>query len=614
MTLQPCALVDARRLVAASILFFTAAAGADSVRYVDDSAPSGGDGLAWATAYRFLQDALDEAADPKQGIDEIRVGAGLQRPDRSAAYPNGTGDRAATFALIEGVTVAGGYAGFGAPDPDERDVTAHATTLSGDLLGDDGAGGTRADNSHHVVRAGAVTEAAVIDGFTVSGGNSTGAPADHGGGLYGSPGGATVRACTFVGNTTSATGRGGGVHVDGAMTIEDCVFVGNTAATVTDIGMGGGALFVGGSARVTRSRFTGNAAGDGGAVFVAGRAVMIDCLFEGNAATFGGALYMRKHGSLANGLTLVRCTLTGNAADDSGGGIYFDSGDPGAVVTNCRFIENEAVANTGGAMARPVDDTRVSNTVFAGNRAGRGGAISTRHPGLELSSCTFVGNVATLAGGGVYQFDDDEPRVTNAIFWENRDAGGMDESAQLDRVASGYDTPVVHYSLIQGLTGAFGGTGNIDADPRFADRSGPDGDPETHGDNDYGLGPGSPGIDAAHNWGVLDDVADLDGDGDTLESTPHGLDGLPRFAENASHEDTGCGVPAIVDMGAFEGPGDSADTILRGDVDGDLRVGVSDLLLVLAAWGPVGDECLADVTLDGIVGVPDLLAVLANWR
>ena len=48
------------------------------------------------------------------------------------------------------------------------------------------------------------------------------------------------------------------------------------------------------------------------------------------------------------------------------------------------------------------------------------------------------------------------------------------------------------------------------------------------------------------------------------------------------------------------------------DLDGDCRVGIFDLLSLLAAWGPC-DECSADLDKDGIVGILDLLMLLANW-
>jgi hypothetical protein len=47
-------------------------------------------------------------------------------------------------------------------------------------------------------------------------------------------------------------------------------------------------------------------------------------------------------------------------------------------------------------------------------------------------------------------------------------------------------------------------------------------------------------------------------------------------------------------------------------VNGDSAVNVSDILLIINAWGC--QECdAADVTDDGIVDVADLLAVVGYW-
>ncbi len=48
------------------------------------------------------------------------------------------------------------------------------------------------------------------------------------------------------------------------------------------------------------------------------------------------------------------------------------------------------------------------------------------------------------------------------------------------------------------------------------------------------------------------------------------------------------------------------------DLDDNESVGVSDLLSLLADWGPC-KGCPADFDENGDVGVPDLLALLANW-
>lgn len=52
-----------------------------------------------------------------------------------------------------------------------------------------------------------------------------------------------------------------------------------------------------------------------------------------------------------------------------------------------------------------------------------------------------------------------------------------------------------------------------------------------------------------------------------------------------------------------------------GDLNGDGSVGVSDLLILLANWGPCADcaACPADLNDDCSVGVADLLILLANW-
>ncbi len=55
----------------------------------------------------------------------------------------------------------------------------------------------------------------------------------------------------------------------------------------------------------------------------------------------------------------------------------------------------------------------------------------------------------------------------------------------------------------------------------------------------------------------------------------------------------------------------------EADLNCDGSVGVPDLLLLLADWGPCipkEGSCAADFDDDGGVGVPDLLYLLANWR
>jgi predicted outer membrane repeat protein len=606
-------------VLAGGVLVATPPAPGGSARYVDDDAGPGGDGASWATAYRHLSDALAEAAGAGGAVDEIRVGQGTYAPDRSAAVPGGTGDRDATFALVDGVAVRGGFAGVGAVDPDDRDPLAYETILSGDLAGDDETGGGTSENSRHVVTARLTSPTAVLDGVTVRDGNTTGALEGGGGGVLVIEASPTIRGCVITDNEAPTTvGSGAGVMTQyGGLRLERCVLSDNSATSDTSVAFGGGALYVfGGSATLVECTLTGNAAGRGGAIFASGDVRLERCVLSSNTASRGGALYRERKSGLSNDVLVSQTAFASNVAASRGGAIESVTGSSGTVLTNCRFVSNEARAFGGGALRDATADVLVGNTLFAGNTSGgSGGAVETLGASPRFVNCTFVSNVAAWKGGAVYvNSTEAAPVIRNGIFWGSTSGqAGGGEQGQIDRFGSS-PLPSVSYSVVEGLTGALGGVGNTDANPQFANPHGPDGVPDTFGDNDYGLSPGSPAIDAGHNWGVLADVADLDGDGDTTECSPLDLSGAPRFADDAAVADVGCGAPVVVEMGAYERAGTTADPVVPGDVNGDARVDFDDLLRLLADWGPA-DECmLADLDLDAFIGPDDLVHLLESWR
>lgn len=145
---------------------FLAAPFAAQTLYVDGSAPVGGSGSSWSSPLRDLQTALGLARS-NPTISAVWVARG-----RYLAAP-AFGDPTLSFDVPGGVTLFGGFAGH-ETSPDQRDIAANATILSGDLAGNDGPGFTnRFDNSHRVlVGSGA---SLTLDGLTISGGRTSSA-------------------------------------------------------------------------------------------------------------------------------------------------------------------------------------------------------------------------------------------------------------------------------------------------------------------------------------------------------------------------------------------------------------------------------------------------------
>lgn len=74
--------------------------------FTDADAAGNNDGLSWADAYNFLQDALADANSATKPV-KIRVAKGIYKPDQGGG--NTPGDREATFQLIDGVALKGGF-------------------------------------------------------------------------------------------------------------------------------------------------------------------------------------------------------------------------------------------------------------------------------------------------------------------------------------------------------------------------------------------------------------------------------------------------------------------------------------------------------------------------
>jgi hypothetical protein len=292
--------------------------------FVDSNALPGGSGLTWYWAYQHLQDALADA-NSNSDVNEIWVAQGIYTPDSNSAEPNGSGDRAATFQLINGVALRGGYAGYGAPDPNASDIELYETILSGDLDGNDTQGldpcdlmndPNRGENSYHVVKGSGIDSTAILDGFTISGGNANSGsfPHYHGGGMFNwTNANPMVTNCTFIANSANSGGGGMRNEASSNPTLNNCAFYGNSA------GYGGGIHNGASDPNITNCTFSGNSARRGGGIFnhSTSSPMVSNCTFSGNWAEYDGT---GDGGGIANANTthpiVKNCILWGNTAPD----------------------------------------------------------------------------------------------------------------------------------------------------------------------------------------------------------------------------------------------------------------------------------------------------------
>jgi len=554
-------------LVSALLLAICYTSAAGQIIYVDVDANGLNDGTSWDNAYNYLQDGLADAASSPKPV-EIRVAQGTYKPDQGASQT--PGDRYATFQLIDGVTIKGGYAGFGEPDPNARDIELYETILSGDLAGNDVDVNeprelydepSRAENSYHVTTIYDIEETVVFDGFTIIAGNANGYPWEYssGGGLFNRPflgGRPTITNCTFTQNSAR---RGGGMYNwQNNSVVNNCRFASNGA----DDG-GGGIYDVYGSPEFRACTFIGNSAECGGGIVSwDSNPIVNDCLFIGNSADFGGAIL-----NVHSKPKLNNCMLVDNSAE-LGGGINNSNCDD-VSLKNCKIKTNSATV--GGGIYGYLSETTLSNCILAGNSATAGGAISFDEKSkVTVNSCTFNGNLATYGDAvGCYSYFGSKPSkydIRNCILWDGCGEIWNNDGSEI----------IISYSDVQGgeggiydpCNGLVWGAGNIDVDPCFADAN----------NSDFHLKSQAGRWDPNSDSWVRDDVTSpcIDA-GDP--ASPIGYEPFPNGG--------------IINMGTYGETAEASksyfgeplcETIVAGDINGDCIVNFKDFALMACHW------------------------------
>ena len=440
-----------------------------SVLFVDVDASGANDGTSWSDAFNDLQDALTLAAGAPQAVDEIMVAGGIYTPDQGEGITSG--DREATFALVSDVAIKGGYAGVGETEPNNRDIELYETILSGDLEGNDievnepydlPTEPTRAENSYHVVTGSGTDETAVLDGFTITGGNANGSylyDQDEGGGMYNNSGDPTIMNCTFTKNssrsggcmynrlssprlstcTFSYNGGRGMWNSSSDIVLNNCMFIGNSVNGISNWSS---------NQALTNCRFRDNA---GIGMYNWGSdSIVVNCAFISN----NRGMFNTDNSNT----TLTNCSFSGNSTSYEGGGVF--NYESNLKMYNCIFTGNSAENEGGGVYdlegvpPPPPPGGYESTSPLKSNQEA---AISDKRK-LKLINCTFADNTASKGNAiALDSYEQNHPRnvqISNCILWD-----GGNEIWNNDG-----STIMITYSDVWG---GWPGIGNIEADPCF---------------------------------------------------------------------------------------------------------------------------------------------------
>lgn len=371
------------------------------------------------------------------------------------------------ISLKNGVALYGGFSGT-ETSRGERDWLTNQTVLDGNKSG-----------SVVTVPHGAAASTR-IDGFTIRNGK-----ASFGGGIYcdysSSP---TISNNTIIGNTAT---YGGGINCSsGSPTISNNTITGNSASS----GAGGGVYHYGssGSATISNNVVSDNSAtssssgsgGYGGGVFSNGSAVISNNTIIGNSASGSGGGGVHCTADAYQASTISNNTITGNSAIGPGGGVYSN----GSVTVSSNAISGNTASTSGGGVYCS-SSSPLSNNTIAGNAAPSAGGIC-----CVSSSPALSNNIVASNSSGIYRSGGTPTLRSNCV----------------------YGNTSYNYS---GLTA---GTGDIAADPLFANAAG----------GDYHLTPASPCINAGWNGASSLGLVDMDGEPRVQNSVVDiGVDELP---------------------------------------------------------------------------------------
>jgi predicted outer membrane repeat protein len=228
--------------------------------------------------------------------------------------------------------------------------------------------------------------------------------------------------------------------------------------------IGGGIFCYNSAPLVANCSVTNNASNfNGGGIYLAvisSSTSFTNCTISNNTCPSGAGLYAT---SISAAVTFNNCSFTGNTATSSGGGIY-------ANTTILRFnnciLSGNAGSSGAGMYMLACTDIRISNCLVTGNlSSSTGGGIWSSQSSPVITNCTFAGNRATTTGGGLYftLTVATAPTVYNSIIYGNEVAAAVNNIV----TNTGATAPTVYYSIVENAAGYTNGGNNSTANPLF---------------------------------------------------------------------------------------------------------------------------------------------------
>ncbi|HPO61758.1 MAG TPA: choice-of-anchor Q domain-containing protein [Candidatus Kapabacteria bacterium] len=448
--------------------------------------------VSWSRAKKSFQSALEIAS---YG-DTIWVAAGTYKPTSTYDMDDTTCNY--HFRMKNGVKIYGGFAGTENPatfDLADRDFTANETILSGDLLGNDEfdinqhgfIDTTGDDNCYHVFYHPdtlGLDNTAILDGFTIKGGNADGDYGfANGGGIYNIT--SSPKLTNLILTNNFADDDGGGIY-----NTDNSEPVLTNITIIYNFAYNGGGMFnENSSPSITNTTISNNVA-DYGAGIVnnenSSPTITNSIISYNNAESYCGGILNEYYSSPI----LTDVIITYNSSMYEGGGIVnVENSSP--FLTNVTISYNSSLLYGGGIINIDESSPIITNAIISNNSSMYGGGICNMENSTPTITNSTISYNSAMYGGGISNMTS-LPTINNSIIWGNT---GVLTGNQVYSVSGGSLT--LNYSCFANEDGDIFGshTANncITTNPEFVDLA----------NDDFRIAGSSPCVNSGNNAYVL---------------------------------------------------------------------------------------------------------------